>query len=84
MSNVSADDPIEEVAVGDLVAVDEGAGATPYKVVHKDERDGTYVITFEADDGATFQKEYAPGTSVNRSLEAKWESAQSPTPHSGQ
>ena len=85
MSNVSANDPIDDVAAGDIIAVDRGSGARPYKVVHKDvdESSGnvTYVVTLEGDDGETFEIEYAAGTLVTRSLEAKWESDQSPTPH---
>jgi hypothetical protein len=83
MSNISSDDRIDDVSPGDIVAVDRGTGeARPYKVVHKDADDdnGTYVVTFEDDDGETFQIDYPAGTRVTRSLEAKWESGQSPTP----
>ena len=85
MSNVS-DDPIDDVAEGDVVSVDRGAGAKPYQVVFINAdaaADGTvYTVTFQDTDGETFQQEYPAGTTVTRSLEAKWESPQSPTPHS--
>ncbi|KUH94402.1 hypothetical protein [Mycobacterium sp. IS-3022] len=81
MSNISENDRIEDVTPGDLVLVDRGAGPVPCKVVHKDETEGTCVVTYEVDDGGTFQVEYAAGTRVTRSLEAKWESEQSPTQH---
>jgi hypothetical protein len=50
-------------------------------VVFKDFTDGRFVVTLEGA-GETFQLDLAPGTPVKRSLAAKWESAQSPTPHS--
>jgi hypothetical protein len=82
MSNISSNDRIDEVAAGDLVNVDRGSGEKPYKVVHKDAGEGGgVVVTFEDDDGETFQVEYAAGDIVTRSLQAKWESTQSPTPH---
>ncbi|OBF95982.1 hypothetical protein A5790_07145 [Mycobacterium sp. 852002-51152_SCH6134967] len=81
MSNISENDRIEDVTPGDIVLVDRGAEPVPSKVVHKDVNDGTAVITYELDDGTTFQVEYAAGTRVTRSLEAKWESEQSPTQH---
>lgn len=81
MSNISENDPIEDVAPGDIVLVDRGSGTVPCKVVHKDDIDGTCAVTYEVDDGETFQVEYAAGARVTRSLEAKWESGQSPTPH---
>jgi hypothetical protein len=82
MSNKSSNDRIDDVAPGDIIAVDRGTGeARPYKVVFKDANDGGYVITYEDDGGETFQLDYPAGTRVARSLEAKWESGQSPTPH---
>ena len=72
---------IEDVSPGDIVAVDRGSGEQPYKVVFKDAANAGYVVTFEDDDGETFQLELAAGTTVRRSLESKWESPQSPTPH---
>jgi hypothetical protein len=81
MSEQSGNDRIDDVAPGDIVAVDKGSGEQPYKVVFKDSSDNGYVVTFEDDDGETFQLEIAAGTVVRRSLESKWESAQSPTPH---
>lgn len=81
MSNISENDSIEDVAPGDIVLVDRGAAEpVPCKVVHKDDADGGCVVTYEVD-GRTFQVEYAAGTPVTRSLEAKWESGQSPTQH---
>ncbi|OBI81161.1 hypothetical protein [Mycobacterium sp. E740] len=85
MSNISENDRIEDVAPGDIVLVERDAGTVPCKVVHKAAEDGgpdgKCVVTYEVDDGATFQVEYAAGTRVTRSLEAKWESDQSPTQH---
>jgi len=82
MSNVSGNESIDDVAPGDIISVDRGSGEQPYKVVFKDPSDAGYVITFETNGGETFQLELAAGTRVTRSLEAKWESAQSPTPTS--
>ncbi len=82
MSKVSGNDLIDDVTPGDIIAVDRGSGEQPYKVVFKDASDGGYLITFETDAGETFQLDLAAGTRVKRSLEAKWESAQSPTPNS--
>jgi hypothetical protein len=74
--------PIDQVAEGDLVDRD---GKTA-KVVHKDSTtaaDGaaSILVTFETDNGETFDAEYPAGTVVSRFPESKWESAQSPTPH---
>jgi hypothetical protein len=79
MTEVSANDRIDDVAAGDIIAVDRGAGEQPYKVVFKDFADGRYLITLEGA-GETFQLDMASGTTVRRSLASKWESAQSPTP----
>lgn len=81
MSEDSGNDLIDDVSPGDIIAVDSGSGERPYKVVFKDSTEGGYVVTFEGDDGETFQLDMAAGTTVARSLESKWESAQSPTPH---
>ena len=81
MSDISGSDPIEDVAAGDIIGVDRGCGERPYKVVFKDSTDDGYVVTLE-DDGETFQVDLSANTVVNRSLESKWESAQSPTPPS--
>lgn len=82
MSNISSNDRIDDVTPGDIVAVDRGAGeARPYKVVHKEAADDGFLVTYEDDDGETFQVEYPAGSRVTRALEAKWESGQSPTPH---
>lgn len=81
MSEVSGNDPIDDVSPGDIVAVDRGCGERPYKVVFKDATSGGFIVTFEDDNGETFQLDLAAGTAVERSAESKWESAQSPTPH---
>jgi hypothetical protein len=87
MSNLSSNDLIDDVAPGDLITVDipgdrEGTDAQPCKVVHKEAADdGAYLITVEAPDAQTFDIRFPAGTRVTRSLEAKWESGQSPTPH---
>ncbi|MGW0161317.1 hypothetical protein ACWDUN_18615 [Mycobacterium sp. NPDC003323] len=71
---------IDEVAPGDIVTLPNRDGA--HKVVHKEQVENGYLVTFEVDDGETFQLELAAGTPATRTLESKWESAQSPTPHS--
>lgn len=84
MSNISSNDLIDDVAPGDLITVDrEGMDGQVCKVVHKEAIDdgGAYLITFEAPNAETFDVRYPAGTRVTRSLEAKWESGQSPTPH---
>lgn len=82
MAESSVDGRIDAVAPGDIVALDRGAGEHAYKVVHTEESESGYLVTFEGDDGETFQLQIAAGEPVKRSLEAKWESTQSPTPHS--
>ncbi|OBJ53125.1 hypothetical protein [Mycobacterium sp. 1423905.2] len=82
MSEVSGNDRIDDVAPGDIIAVDRGTGEQPYKVVFKDASNGHFVITFQDDNGETFQLELEAGSTVKRSLASKWESTQSPTPHS--
>ena len=59
-----------------------------YKVVHKDVSDtgeagAVIIVTLEGDDGETFDVELPADTLVTRTLESKWESPQSPTPHDG-
>ncbi len=81
MTEVSANDRIDDVAPGDIIAVDRGAGEQPYKVVFKDFTDGRYLVTLEGG-GETLHLDVASGTTVRRSLASKWESAQSPTPRS--
>ncbi len=81
MTEASANDRIDDVAAGDIITVDRGAGEQPYKVVFKDFADGRYRVTLEGG-GETFQLDMASGTTVRRSLAAKWESAQSPTSRS--
>ncbi|OBB64131.1 hypothetical protein [Mycobacterium sp. 852014-50255_SCH5639931] len=82
MSKASGNDLIDDVTPGDFIAVDCGSGEQPYKVVFKDSTDAGYTVTFQGDDGETFQLDLPAGTTVTRSLESKWESVQSPTPHS--
>ncbi|QZT62744.1 hypothetical protein [Mycolicibacterium austroafricanum] len=84
-------DRIDRVAPGDLISLPlpdaPDAEDRQYKVVHIDPRgassDGAVVITLEADAGRTFDVELASDTVVTRTLGAKWESPQSPTPHRG-
>ncbi|WP_431238230.1 hypothetical protein ACQ86B_27315 [Mycolicibacterium aichiense] len=75
---------IDAVAPGDLVALDQGSGDREYKVVHTQTTDAGFLITFEDDDGETFEREFSADATVKRSLESKWESSQSPTPHSSE
>ncbi|MGE2729523.1 hypothetical protein ACQI4F_08595 [Mycolicibacterium vaccae] len=91
MSNVSPNDRIEDVAPGDLVEIDRGSGPQVCKVVHVDrvapegqggQDEPAFRITFEDSNAETFQLDLPAGTRVTRSLESKWESTQSPTPHS--
>lgn len=82
MSETFEEIPIEQVTEGDIV---DGHDTTA-KVVHLDSTtsaDGTdsVLVTFEGDNGETFDVEYATGTLVRRFSESKWGSAQSPTPH---
>jgi hypothetical protein len=89
MSNISSNDLISDVAPGDIVLAARGSGEpAPYKVVHMDYRAGeddarpaSVLVTFEGDGGETFDVEYRADARVTRSLEAKWESDQSPTQH---
>lgn len=81
-SDPTSTDPIDDVAPGDIITADRGDGERQYKVVHIVADDDGYLVTLEDDgDGETFQQRFAAGTRVTRSLESKWESAQSPTPH---
>ncbi|OBH05733.1 hypothetical protein A5696_24930 [Mycobacterium sp. E2699] len=77
MTDVSGNDRIDDVAPGDIIAVDD----QPRRVVFKKFTDGRYRVTLEGDAGETFEVDLSPGTTVTRSLAAKWESAQSPTRH---
>jgi hypothetical protein len=81
MSESLTDSRIDDVAAGDIVFLDRGDGEIAYKVVHKESAESSFMITFEGDDGETFQLRFATGAPVKRSLESKWESAQSPTAH---
>jgi hypothetical protein len=77
MTDNHAEGRIEEVAPGDVIALDRGA----FKVVHKERAESGFVLTLEGDGGETFDLQLPANAPVTRSLEAKWESAQSPTPH---
>ena len=83
MSNIS-NGRIDDVAPGDLITVDHGGEQTqPAKVVFKDfdEQAGVYTVTFEGEDGETFQRDVPAGTVVTHAMQSKWESGESPTPH---
>ncbi|KWX57227.1 hypothetical protein [Mycobacterium sp. NAZ190054] len=85
-------DRLDSVAPGDLISLPlpdaPDAADRQYKVVHIDPEgassDGAILMTLEADDGQTFDVELPGDTVVTRTLESKWESPQSPTPHEGQ
>ena len=87
MTGISDDARIDEVAPGDLVTLDvpgdERAGERQYKVVFVDAPESaggtTFAVTLETDDGQTFDVELPGDTVVQRSMESKWESGQSPT-----
>lgn len=87
MTGISDEARIDAVAPGDLVTLDvpgdERAGERQYKVVFVDASDtserATFTVTVETDDGQTFDVELPGDTVVQRSMESKWESAQSPT-----
>ena len=92
MAGQSDTDRLDNVAPGDIIALDlpnddlsndDGADARQFKVVHKDSNGATIIITLEGDDGETCDVELPGDTVVTRSLESKWESEQSPTPHEG-
>ena len=78
---MSTTSTIDAVTPGDIVALNRGAGDLDYKVVHKEDTEDGFLVTFEGEDGETFQLQMAAGQSVRRALEAKWESTQSPTPN---
>lgn len=82
MSESNAGARIDEVAPGDVITL--GTGEPVCKVVYREDTDSGVLVTFEGDDGETFQRELPADTPVTRTLESKWESSQSPTPHSGQ
>lgn len=81
MAEPSNRERIENISPGDIITVDRGCGEQQYKVVFKDPAEAGFIVTLEQDDGETFQLDLAAGTTVHRSLESKWESPQSPTPH---
>jgi hypothetical protein len=61
---------------------DERVGEREYKVVFVAAPTGdasTFTVTVELDDGETFDVDLPGDTVVQRSMESKWESAQSPT-----
>ena len=87
MTGISDDARIDAVAPGDLVTLDvpgdERVGERQYKVVFVDapgsSESATFTVTLETDDGQTFDVELPGDAVVQRSMESKWESAQSPT-----
>jgi hypothetical protein len=81
MSEVSGTERIEDVAAGDIIVIVRGSGERAYKVVFKDATEAGYVLTLQDDGGETFQLDFDAGDTVRTSLQSKWESAQSPTPH---
>ncbi|CAA0134149.1 Uncharacterised protein [Mycolicibacterium vanbaalenii] len=90
MAGQTDNDRLENVAPGDIIALqlpDRPGDGRPYKVVHKDSSEvnatPAIIVTLEGDDGETFDAELPADTAVTRALESKWESAQSPTPHTG-
>ncbi|WP_083452806.1 hypothetical protein [Mycolicibacterium goodii] len=66
MSENNAVARIDEVAPGDVIAL--GTGEPVCKVVHKEDTDSGVLLTFEGDDGVTFQRELPADTAVPRSL----------------
>ena len=88
MTGISDDARIDEVAPGDLVTLDvpgdERMGEREYKVVFVAAPTSTdvptFTVTVETDDGGTFDVDLPGDTVVQRSMESKWESTQSPTP----
>ena len=90
MTAQSDTDRLDNVAPGDLISLalpDAGDDPRQYKVVHTDSRDDpsgtTMIVTLEGDEGETCDVELPGDTVVTRTLESKWESPQSPTPHDG-
>ena len=90
MTAQSDNDRLDNVAPGDLITLavpNRGDGPGEYKVVHMDSRENasgtTMIVTLEGDDGETCDVELPGDTVVVRTLESKWESPQSPTPHDG-
>lgn len=89
MTAQSDTDRLDNVAPGDVITLapphaPDGA-SRQYKVVHTDARDDpsgkTLLVTLEGDAGQMFELELPGDTLVTRTLESKWESPQSPTPH---
>jgi hypothetical protein len=74
--------PIDQVAEGDIVDKDGVAAKVVFMDRTTDDNGSEMiVVTFETDNGETFDAELAAGTVVRRFPESKWESTQSPTPH---
>ncbi|VEG58536.1 oxidoreductase, FAD-linked [Mycolicibacterium aurum] len=91
MTAQSDTDRLDNVAPGDVISLTPpnapDGDAQQYKVVHTDTRDDpagtTMIVTVESDDGQMRDLELPADTLVTRTLESKWESPQSPTPHDG-
>lgn len=88
MAGQTDNDRLDNVAPGDIISLhlpDRPGDGRAYKVVHKDSSEvnatPTVLVTLEGDDGETFDAELPADSAVTRALESKWESAQSPTPH---
>jgi hypothetical protein len=88
MTTQSDTDRLDNIAPGDIISLrppHTPEGEHQYKVVHTDVGDDpshkTMVVTIEGDDGQMRDLELPADTIVTRTLESKWESPQSPTPH---
>lgn len=88
MTAQSDTDRLDNIAPGDIISLSPPHapnGEHQYKVVHTDVRDDssgkTMIVTIEGDDGQMRDLELPADTIVTRTLESKWESPQSPTPH---
>lgn len=90
-SEQSGTDRIDNVAPGDVISLTPpnapDGDTRQYKVVHTDAGEDasgkTMIVTLEGDDGEMCDLELPADTVVTRTLESKWESPQSPTPHDG-
>ena len=86
MTGISDDARVDGIAPGDLVTLDvpgdDGVGERQYKVVFMAAPTvsgaSTFTVTLETDDGDTVDLDLPGDTVVHRSMESKWESAQSP------
>ena len=79
MASPTGTDRARDVAAGDVISLADGRG--PYRVVHVDAVEAGCLLTLESDGGETVDVELPGDAAVTRTLESKWESAQSPTPH---